>query len=82
MRAVKKPKVYFVYGKSLSMVPGIQTVETPALSSCCAPLKEPFPPIITNPSKPKYFMFFNALLKPASSMNSSLLALPRMVPPL
>ncbi len=64
------------------MVPGMQAVGIPAFSSLNAPLKEPFPPIITNPSIPKYFIFFKALLKPSSSINSLLLALPRTVPPL
>ena len=80
--AVSKPIVKSVPEMSLSMVPArpIQGILN-SLLNFTAPLNDPSPPIITNPSIPLFLRLSYAFCLPSFSMNSKQRAVFKIVPP-
>ena len=79
--AVSNPIVYSVHAISRSIVPGRPIVLIPSVANFCAPLKEPSPPITTNPSIPCFLQMSAAFFCTSGSMNSKHLAVCKIVPP-
>ena len=81
LTAVSNPIVYSVQAISKSIVPGTPIVLIPSAANFLAPWKEPSPPITTSPSIPCALQISAPRFCPSSVLNSSHLAVKRIVPP-